>query len=318
MYKSKWKGWGDFLGTGRKAQFKGPYRSFESAKKYIQSLRFHNQQEWAKYAKSENRPLDIPAGPGRVYKDKGWKGYGDWLGTGRIANQNLEFLPINASKKFVHSLQLKNRAEWRAYLGSGKKPDGIPANPAGVYGEVWKGYGDWLGTGTIAPFNRKFRPFEEARKFAQSLKLGGQKEWADYCKNHKLPSDIPASPRGVYNKEWKGWGDWLGSGNIAPSMRKYRSFEEAEKFVHTLGLHSRNEWEKYCKSGRKPGDIPYQARQTYKKYWKGWGDWLGTGTVANFEKNFKSFKEVRDFVHTLGLPSQEKWREYWQLWKKTR
>ena len=137
VYKGEWKGWGDFLGTGRKAQFKGPYTPFESAKKYIQSLGLKNQQAWAKYAKGGNRPVDIPAGPASVYKDKGWKGYGDWLGTGRIANQQLEFLPFTEAKKLVHSLELKNRAQWRAYLESGKKPSGIPANPGGVYSEYW-------------------------------------------------------------------------------------------------------------------------------------------------------------------------------------
>jgi len=286
-YKSEWKGWGDFLGTGRKAQFKGPFRSFESAKKYIQSLGIKNQNEWATYAKSANKPLDIPAGPARVYQSSGWKGWGDFLGTGRIANQKLEFLPFTEAKKFVQSLYFKNREGWRAYVISGKKPPNIPANPAGVYRKYWKGLGDWLGTGTIATSRRKFESFEDARRFARSLNIKGQKQWAEFCKSKRLPVNIPTDPRRHYKSGWKGWGDWLGTGNIATSMREYRSFDNAKKLVHALGLHSRNEWAEYCKSGQKPEDIPYQARQTYKKNWKGWGDWLGTGTVANFKRNFQ-------------------------------
>ena len=49
--------------------------------------------------------------------------------------------------------------------------------------------------------------------------------------------------------------------NIAPSDRIYRNFEEARRFVHSLDLHSRKEWERYCKSGQKPKDIPYQGRE---------------------------------------------------------
>lgn len=310
VYKSEWNGWGDFLGTGRKAQFKGPFRSFESAKKYIQSLGLKNQNEWASYAKSVKKPLDIPAGPARFYKKEGWKGWGDFLATGRIANQKLEFFPFEDARKFVQSLRFKNRAQWRAYLTSGKKPPKIPANPAGVYRKCWKGLGDWLGTGTIAPSKRIFKSFQEGRDFARSLKLGGQKKWTDYCKTSGVPKDIPTTPSRVYKSEWKGWGDWLGTGYIAPSKRKYRSFEKAKEFVHALGLRSRNEWATYCKSGKKPQDIPYQARQTYKEDWKGWGDWLGTGTVANFKRQFLPFEEARDFVRRLNFKNQEEWRAY--------
>ena len=34
-----------------------------------------------KYKKIWKLPADIPAGPSRIYKDKGWKGTRDWLGT---------------------------------------------------------------------------------------------------------------------------------------------------------------------------------------------------------------------------------------------
>ena len=42
--------------------------------------------DYARYSKGELpevglRPDDIPSDPGRVYKDKGWAGWADWLGT---------------------------------------------------------------------------------------------------------------------------------------------------------------------------------------------------------------------------------------------
>ena len=39
----------------------------------------------------------------------------------------------------------------------------------------------------------------------------------------KLPSGIPSSPRTVYKKEWKGWGDFLGTGRVANQNKKFRS-----------------------------------------------------------------------------------------------
>jgi hypothetical protein len=79
----------------------------------------------------------------------------------------------------------------------------------------------------------------------------------------------------VYKKEWKGWGDWLGTGTIATLQRDYRSFEQAREYGHKLGLKNWDEWEKYRRSGKKPEDIPYAAPFIYKEEWKGFPDWLG-------------------------------------------
>jgi hypothetical protein len=76
--------------------------------------------------------------------------------------------------------------------------------------------------------------------------------------------------------------NWLGTGYVAQRFRKYRSFIEARAFVRALGLKSRSEWTTYCKSGKKPADIPANPYRKYaKEGWAGMGDWLGTGRVAN-------------------------------------
>ena len=58
---------------------------------------------------------------------------------------------------------------------------------------------------------RQFLPFEEARKFAQILKLNSRYEWSEFVKSGKLSADIPAGPSNTYKgKGWVGVGDWLG------------------------------------------------------------------------------------------------------------
>ena len=70
----------------------------------------------------------------------------------------------------------------------------------------------WLGTGTIAPRLRKYRTFNEARKFVRSLKLKNGEEWKAYKRSGKLPIDIPAAPQHAYLKKgWQGMRDWLGT-----------------------------------------------------------------------------------------------------------
>jgi hypothetical protein len=82
--------------------------------------------------------------------------------------------------------------------------------------------------------------------------------------------------------DWVGWGDWLGTGTVAPRWRQYLPFNKARAFARRLGLKSQTKWIDYCKSGKKPNDLPAYPGQTYAgKGWAGMGDWLGTGRVSN-------------------------------------
>src|SRR5262249_61183045 len=93
------------------------------------------------------------------------------------------------------------------------------------------------------------------------------------------PPDIPAQPDRTYAEDgWAGWGDWLGTDTVASHLREYRPFKKARAFINALGLNSLNEWQAYCRSGKKPVDIPSNANLVYgKDGWDGWGDWLGSG-----------------------------------------
>jgi superfamily II DNA or RNA helicase len=292
-----WVSMGDWLGTGYIAHGLREYRTYKKARKYVYKLGLKSHTEWLEYCKGTlkekgKKPDDIPSDPSGTYKDIGWLSYGDWLGTGAIAPRLRKYRPYREARKFVHKLGLKSVSEWREYSkgnlkGKGKRPDAMPSHPGMVYKNAgWKSWGDWLGTGTIAPRLRKYRPYQEARKLVHGLKLKNQTEWNEYCKGNlqgkgKKPDDIPATPiRNYTNKGWISWGDWLGTGSIAPWLRKYRPYREARKFVRKLGLKSHTEWLEYCKGnlqgkGKKPDDIPSNSDSTYKETgWISWGDWL--------------------------------------------
>lgn len=289
------------------------WRPFGEARAFVHKLNLKSRADWNKYLKSGNKPADIPASPEKAYLDKGWIGIGDWLGTGTIATFLREYRSFEHARAFIHELKLKNQDEWRAYYKSSKKPEDIPSNPNIVYAdEGWKGMGNWLGTGNIASRLQKFRSFEEARKFASSLRLKKQGEWHKYCKSGNKPSDIPTNPNRAYsNNGWNGWGDWLGTGNVASYLREYYSFEKARLFVHKLKLKSYEEWRQYCMSGSKPEYIPASPEKTYlDKGWRGLGDWQGTGNVANFNKEFRPFEQARAFVRELKLRGQAEWAKY--------
>jgi hypothetical protein len=52
------------------------------ARAFARDLNLRSYAEWREFTKSGDLPEDIPVSPEGVYKDKGWEGYGDWLGTG--------------------------------------------------------------------------------------------------------------------------------------------------------------------------------------------------------------------------------------------
>jgi hypothetical protein len=274
------------------------YRPFLKARTFARSLGLRNQSQWRSYCKGElpelgTLPEDIPARPDNTYSDQGWSGIGDWLGTGNVAPSDRNYRSFSKAREFVRRLGITGQTQWAEFCKGnlsefGKKPADIPAAPNTVYAEKgWKSWGDWVGTGTIAPTLRRFRQFEDARSFARSIKLKSGLEWAKFCKGELpekgiLPSDIPASPAHQYKeKGWRGMGDWLGTGVVANSKKQFREFKMARSFVRSLELKNESEWRAYCRGGlehhpRRPPDIPTNPQRNYSESgWSGFRDWLG-------------------------------------------
>jgi superfamily II DNA or RNA helicase len=319
VYKNEgWISWGDWLGTFSIWDRNRKYLPFKETRDIVRSLNLLNQKEWKEYCKSGKKPNNIPGEPNKYYKDKGWISWGDWFGTNYISPRNQKRRPFNEAREFIRSLNLLNQKEWEEYYKSGKKPADIPSNPEVYYKDKgWISLGDWLGTFSVAPFNKKFRSFEEARKLIHSLNLPTVKEWEKYCRSGKLPDDIPAHPdRSYKDKGWVNYGDWLGTNIIADRNKKFRSFEEARKFARSLNLSNVREWEQNCNSDKIPDDIPRHPDRSYKdKGWVNYGDWLGTDFIATRKRKYRPFIDAREYVHSLHLSDADEYREYFSSGK---
>jgi len=322
LYKGKgWVSVGDWLGTGRVANFNKQFLSFEEARDFVRKLGLKNSKQWSEYCKGKlkmKKPDDIPSGPSGTYNGKGWISMGDWLGTDYVANSKRNYLSFQKAREIVHKMGVNSAKEWRAISKKKLIPKNIPSEPRTVYKNEWQGWGDWLGTFRIAEQKRIFLSYEESKKFVRKLKLKGIKEWRKYCNNEyenlpPKPDNIPSNPQVGYKHEFISVGDWLGTGSISNRQRKFLPFNKAKKYVHTLKLKSNKEWRKYCSEGIKdksalPNNVPTNPQRTYKDEWLGWGDWLGTGN--KYKRNWLSYNSARAIIVNLKLKSHSDWKRY--------
>jgi hypothetical protein len=308
-----WEGMGDWLGTDNVGPGRRQWRPFREARAFVRGLGLKGQQEWLRLVSSGRLPDDIPTNPNATYGGRGWEDFGHWLGTGRVATRKREFRTFRRARQYAQSLGFTSTEQWWAASRNGTLPADIPSNPQRTYAaDGWMGYGDFLGTGRTATHLRQYRPFRAARAFARSLNLKSVAQWQAWTRLGRLPPDLPATPERVYRKlGWKGMGDWLGTGFVATSRRKYRTFQSARAFARSLGLHSQAAWQDYCQRGGLPRDIPRAPQVAYRgRGWLGFGDWLGTGRVATHLRHYRAFPDARAFARHLGLQTQAGWRAF--------
>ena len=187
-----------------------------------------------------------------------------------------KFRTFKDARKFARSLKLSSSVKYWEFCKSPDFPSDIPKRPESTFeNEGWQGYSDWLGNthGKYLTKGKGRLSFEEAREHVRSLKLKGLKDWWVYCKSGKRPVNIPAAPHEAYKDEWKGYGDWTGTGKVRHT--KFLPFEEAREYARSLNLDSVTSWNNFTKSKKRPSNIPAQPEMTYKNEWQGWGNWLG-------------------------------------------
>ena len=120
----------------------------------------------------------------------------------------------------------------------------------------------------------EYRSFEDAKKYVQKLKIGSVKEWEEHYETGKLPDDIPRAPEGVYKKEWKGWGDFTGSGRLSPKEQSklWLPIEEAKivarDIAKKLGIKTKEEWITAYRNGQLPKNLPVNLANVYDPTYK--------------------------------------------------
>ena len=311
FYKDKgWISWMDWLG-------KENFLSFKEARDYARGLGLKGMREWHHWARSGERPYNIPSAPVRSYKDQGWISWIDWLGSeDKRGSPSKDFLPFEEAREYARGLGLKSVTEWHHWARSIKRPNNIPSNPNLFYKDKgWISWMDWLGNeDKRGACSKDFLSFGEARDYVRGLGLKSAIEWREWTKSGERPYNIPSAPDRFYkDKGWISFGDWLGSEDKRGSSSKdFLSFEEARKYVRGLGLRLCYEWRKWLTSEERPYNIPSNPNIVYKDQgWISFGDWLGTQNKRGAcSKDFLSFEEAREYARNLGLKSVTEWKRW--------
>ena len=250
---------------------------------------------------------------------------------------------------FARYLKLTKKSEWREWSKTGQRPPNVPASPDDVYRHTgWQGWPHWLGldTGGATPAATAAEPrarpkpplpYGEARAFAHSLKLASSEEWWDWCMTGERPANIPSNPIDAYRRSgWQGWPHWLGAAaNVpanapanapakatakgpakGPAKSAFLPFGEAQGFASKLSLATKGEWLAWCRSGKRPANVPATPEDTYAQAgWQGYGHWLGRANG----RGAKAFLPAKDPGSLVYLTFDEgraiacTCRQTWQL-----
>jgi len=146
-YRNKgWTDFGDWLGLelGRSSG-RRKWRDFNEARQWVRGQNV-SSHTWRSFVKRKDFPKDIPMTPDRIYANKGWLNWSDFLGTGNVQGK-VTYRSFKDARIFVRGLGLSSQKEWFAFAKTSEKPIDIPTAVSSSYKvKGWKGWKDFLGT----------------------------------------------------------------------------------------------------------------------------------------------------------------------------
>lgn len=185
-YAKQWRGWQVITGSG------GPTRwaSFKEAREYMRSLKLNGRRGWLEWAKSPQRPRNIPSNPYIIYRDE-WVSWYDFLGT--------EWIKYPPAKLFAIRSEVFKAKDWTKKglneIGT-QKPRNIPFVISRIYKKEWEGMRAFLG---VKPLS-----FPKFIEFLLNNKIRKQKELNEYLTQHPQKGII-RTVKLHYPHQWPGW-----------------------------------------------------------------------------------------------------------------
>lgn len=209
-----WKGYKDFLNSKEHRKKHSKFLPYDEAKKFVHKLKLQSYKEWHRYVAGDFKnlpikPKNIPANPAGVYKNNGWIGIGDWIGTDAFPYAHLEYRKFSEARAFARKLGLTSSVEWVAYCKGEfshlpEKPLDIPANVVRKYeNKGWKGFKDFLWSDRHRNARKKFVSYEQAKLILKENNIKTLDQLGVFLNSVNKPDTFPKYPQMAYQR--KGW-----------------------------------------------------------------------------------------------------------------
>jgi hypothetical protein len=309
-------GWGEFFGDEYVEKL-----SYQGHLKFARDNGIVNSAHWEDFI-SKNRHPGIYEAPDNHFRKIGKWPKGGWSvfcgNDKRVqwALRNKEALSYKEHQKFARDNNLVTGIQYREFVKK-NKPVGIVryANEYFKKTNEWpKGsWGEFLGTGRKAHNQMVFLSYKEHQKFARDNNITSGIQWGRvFQKNH--PPGIYSAPEKLFTRtgEWpKGsWGEFLGTGRIAPKDHKYYPFYEAKILYQKFAAEMKSQ---NIQVIRETWEIFYDKNISDKKLTK-WPQ--STYTIKKVKQRLRGIKPVSrlepgidyyyDFYDTFGI-EDPKW-----------
>ena len=191
------------------------------------------------------------------------------------------FLSYDAAKAYIRDLQIKTSISYKLWAYSSKRPPQIPVAPESVYGDVWKGWSDYLSRDPARVHSKRrppkgtaFLSFNDARELIQKLQLKTVNEFKLWAASPKRPVDFPSNPDLFYREQWQGYRDFLGI-----KTPVFMKFDEYRSYIQSFTLKNESEFRGWAASEARPENAPSNPDKYFKGEWAGWKDFLGTKKI---------------------------------------
>jgi superfamily II DNA or RNA helicase len=314
-----WNNWGDFLGIENYRGNNIDWLTFEEARDFIRKIGLKNVNDWYEFARSEQLPSEIPRAPEVTYKDNGWIGIGDWIGTDKVADQFRVYLSFDEAKEFMREHKIISMPDWLKFRKRNNIQN-IPFKLERTYAENWIGAEDFFGTLKLG--------FNEAKEFVSKLKIKSSRDYAEYRKSEDFPCFMPGVPNRFYKDDgWVDWKDFLGyEKRKTIPKKKCLEFIEAMELVGKMKIKTSTEYKRLFldKEFKTHTLLPFKPERVFKNSgWKDWSYFLGKGEKPkkSYSKNWNGneewigidkldFQIAKEFVAKLNIKSSRDYTKY--------
>lgn len=179
------------------------FLNYSACRTLVVTLGLTSMQDWIAWAKSGNRPADVPSNPWNVYKDE-------------LASMTPP-QKFNINEFIGCKLPRKARVKKDGVVKVPKTPKSVKA-PKAVDNPVSDAPVDVLDTSGLTAF-------EIAKTAIQTMKLTSREAFYDLKRKNMLPAGVPRNPDTTFKNDWKGWGDFLGNtGNTTTAVEASATF----------------------------------------------------------------------------------------------